>query len=116
MLPEPLAPTRVLLIRSNRSDNEACVANHVSSSGTLALRRAGRECTVIAIPIPPHELKSGTWYYGVHCACTRLHALCEDLFGGKTAEQHLDCSNPIEVACECGVVTRTKRLYKFKTQ
>lgn len=77
--------------------------------------RAGKECIVIAIPIPPHELKSDTWYYGVHCACTRLHALCEDLFGGKTEEQHLDCSNPIEVACGCGALMRASRLHKFKT-
>jgi hypothetical protein len=77
--------------------------------------RVSTECTMVAIPIPPHELKSNTWYYGVRCACTRLHALCEDLFGGKTDEQHLDCSNPLEVACECGVVTRAMRLHKFKT-
>lgn len=70
---------------------------------------------MVAVPIPPHELKGGTWYYGMRCACSRLHALCEDLFLGKTDEQHLDCADPIEVACECGVVTRSDRLQKFKT-
>ena len=82
---------------------------------TVMVGRTGGECPVVAVPILPHELKSNTWYYGVHCACTRLHALCADLFGGKTDEQHLDCSDPIEVACECGVVTRANRLHKFKT-
>lgn len=61
---------------------------------------------MIVIPIPPHALRSNTLYYGIRCACSRLHALCEDLFGGKTTEQHLDCSFPIEVGCECGAVMR----------
>ena len=68
---------------------------------------------MVAFPIPPDKLKRDTWYYGVHCACTRLHALCEDLFCGKTDEQHFDCA--VEVACECGAVVRAKRLHKFKT-
>jgi hypothetical protein len=68
-----------------------------------------------AVPIPPHELKSSAWYYGVRCACTRLHALCEDLFAGKTDEQHLHCSVPVAVACECGAVIHADRLDKFKT-
>jgi hypothetical protein len=67
------------------------------------------------VPIPPHELKRNTWYYGVRCACNRLHALCEDLFAGKTDEQHLDCREACEVACECGAVTRASRLHRFKT-
>lgn len=69
---------------------------------------------MVALPIQPSELKGDTWYYGVHCACSRLHALCEDLFMGKTDEQHLDCADPVEVPCECGVVTHTARLHKFK--
>ena len=70
---------------------------------------------MVAIPIARDELKANTWYYGVHCACSRLHALCEDLFAGKGDEQHLDCSDPVEVSCECGAVTRADRLHKFKT-
>ena len=70
---------------------------------------------MVAIPIAPDTLKANTWYYGVRCACSRLHALCEDLFHGKGDEQHLNCSDPIEVACECGAVTRADRLHKFRT-
>jgi hypothetical protein len=70
---------------------------------------------MVAIPIPPHELKENTWYYGVRCACARLHALCEDLFAGKTEDQHLDYADPVNVACECGLVTQANRLHRFKT-
>lgn len=70
---------------------------------------------MVAVPIPAHELKSGTWYFGLRCACDRLHALCEDLFAGKGSELHLDYHEPIEVACECGAVARGNRLHKFKT-
>ena len=70
---------------------------------------------MVAVPIPPDELKRGTWYYGVRCTCTRRHALSADLFRGKTDEWYLDCSVPLDVACECGVVTRAERLHKFKT-
>lgn len=70
---------------------------------------------MVAIPIPSHELKGNTWYYGLRCACDRLHALCEDLFGGKIDQHYLDCGDPVEVTCECGVVTRADRLHKFKT-
>jgi len=69
---------------------------------------------MVLIPIPAHELKSDTWYFGVRCACARLHALCEDLFKGKTDEQYLSYSDPVEVACPCGAVTRADRLQKFK--
>jgi hypothetical protein len=69
---------------------------------------------VVAIPIPPEELKRDTWYYGVRCACSRMHALCEDLFSGKTDERYLDFSQAVEVACECGAVARERRLHKFK--
>jgi hypothetical protein len=77
--------------------------------------RTGKRCTMTAVPIPPHKLKSNAWYYGVRCACTRLHALCEDLFVGKTDELHLHCSVPLAIACECGAVIRAHRLDKFKT-
>ena len=70
---------------------------------------------MVAVPIPPHELKANTWYYGVRCVCDRLHALCEDLFAGKTDEKHLDCADPLEVTCECGAVMQAERLHRFKT-
>lgn len=70
---------------------------------------------MVAVPIPAHELKADTWYYGLRCACDRLHALCEDLFAGKTHELHLICAEPVEVACDCGAVVRADRLHKFKT-
>lgn len=70
---------------------------------------------MVAVPIPPPELKGNTWYYGVRCACGRLQALCEDLFAGKTDERHLDCADPVQVVCACGRVLRADRLYKFKT-
>lgn len=79
-------------------------------SGPVEARLAS---AMVAVPIPAHELKRDTWYYGVRCACRRMHALCEDLFSGKTDEQHLD--QPVEVACECGAVVRSTRLQKFKT-
>lgn len=69
---------------------------------------------MVAVPIAPEQLKANTWYFGVRCACARLHALCEDLFAGKGDEQHLNCSDPVEVACQCGAVTRVDRLHKFK--
>jgi hypothetical protein len=68
-----------------------------------------------AVPIPPHQLKSNAWYYGVRCTCARLHALCEDLFAGKTNEQYLYCSIPVEVACQCGAVIQADCVHKFKT-
>ena len=77
--------------------------------------RSGRSWGMTAFPIPPHELKSSTWYYGVRCVCTRMHALCEDLFPGKGDEQDLQCAVPVEVPCECGAVTHADRLDKFKT-
>lgn len=73
------------------------------------------ECPMTAIPIPPHELKRGTWYYGVRCACARLHALCEDLFAGKTSDPYLDCLEPLDIACPCGAVMHVERLHRFKT-
>lgn len=68
-----------------------------------------------AAPIPPHKLKNDAWYYGIRCACARMHALCEDLFNGKTEEQYLYCHVAIAVACECGAVTHADRMQKFKT-
>ena len=64
-------------------------------------------------PIPERELKSNTWYYGFRCACSRMQALCEDLFAGKTSDAQMHCSPPIAVACECGTVTHADRLNKF---
>lgn len=68
-----------------------------------------------AFPIPPHQVKSGTWYYGLRCTCSRLHAICEDLFRGKTDEQHLECADSLEFSCECGTVLQANRLEKFRT-
>ena len=66
-----------------------------------------------AVPIPAHEVKRHTWYYGVRCACDRLHALCEDLFAGKTDEQHFHFAVSLAVECECGKVIRTHLLQKM---
>ncbi len=70
---------------------------------------------MIVVPIPAREVKSNTWYYGVRCACTRMLALTQDLFHGKTHESEMYCSPAIAITCECGQVTRTDRLHKFKT-
>ncbi len=67
-----------------------------------------------AVPIPAHELKRDTWYYGVRCACARWLLLVEDHFAGKGDEHHLLVA-PLEVPCECGALTRTMLLTKFKT-
>jgi hypothetical protein len=66
------------------------------------------------IPIPDHELRPGTWYYGVRCGCARLLALAEDCFAGK-GEDHHQSPVPFELQCECGAVTRTQVLHKLKT-
>ena len=67
-----------------------------------------------AVAIPNHELKPRTWYYGIHCTCARLLALGEDSFAGNGEEQHLSAVT-LAVQCECGRVTSTKVLRKFKT-
>lgn len=67
------------------------------------------------VPIPAHQLKGRTWYYGITCECKRMHALCEDLFAGKTDDPYLYCFAPIAVACLCGRVAQAKRLCRFKT-
>ena len=68
-----------------------------------------------AVPIPPHELKCRTWYYGARCQCMRLLALCEDLAGGKTEDEHLPLASLLAVPCECGRVVQAERLEKFRT-
>ncbi len=67
-----------------------------------------------AVPIPTHELKRNAWYYGVRCACARLLALAEDCLRGNGEDHHLSAV-PLEVQCECGAVTHTQVLKKFKT-
>ena len=67
-----------------------------------------------AVPIPAHELKSKTWYYGVRCACARLLAVAEDTFAGK-GDDPLSVAVPLEVQCDCGAITRTQLFQKFKT-
>jgi len=66
-------------------------------------------------PIPAHEIKRNTWYYGVQCACERLLALCEDCFAGKGDERVLHVAEPFTITCECGAVTEAQVLQKFKT-
>ena len=68
------------------------------------------------VPIPAQEVKRNTWYYGARCACMRMLVLCEDLFSGKTCESEMYCSPAVAIACECGKVTRTDRLFKFKSE
>lgn len=67
------------------------------------------------VPIPENQLKSNTWYYGIRCTCRRLHAVCEDLFEGKTDETHINGPGALKVACQCGEVIPATRLSKFKT-
>jgi len=67
-----------------------------------------------AVPIPPHELKRNTWYYGVKCACARLLAIAEDCFQGSGHEEH-HFGDPFEIRCDCGAVIRTKTLQKFRS-
>ncbi|MBV8144008.1 MAG: hypothetical protein JO184_03290 [Gammaproteobacteria bacterium] len=67
-----------------------------------------------AVAIPSHELKPNTWYYGVRCACGRLVALGEDSFAGRGDDHHISAVT-LAVQCECGTVTSTKVLQKFKT-
>ena len=67
-----------------------------------------------AIAIPADELKPGTWYYGVRCACARVLAVGEDTFAGRGEDQHI-AALPISLRCECGVVTHARVLHKFRT-
>ncbi len=70
--------------------------------------------TILSIPVI-RDLKRATWYYGVRCACKRLLALCEDCFSGKGNEDRLPMPGMVAVKCECGSVTNTQLLQKFKT-
>jgi hypothetical protein len=66
-----------------------------------------------ALPIPPREVKTDTWYYGVRCACARLLPLAEDAFAGNGDDPH-SLAEPIEVQCPCRAIIRTQLLHKFK--
>ena len=66
------------------------------------------------VPIPRHELKPNTWYYGIQCVCTRLLALTEDCFAGRGDEPH-PADIELSIPCECGEVIRTHLLHKLKT-
>jgi len=68
-----------------------------------------------AVPIPPHELKPNTWYYGVQCVCARLLAIGEDCFGGNGHEEHRSVV-PLTVQCECGQAISAHVLHKFRTR
>ena len=64
---------------------------------------------------PIRHPKPNTWYYGVRCACTRVLAVCEDLFAGKGVEDSLPAPAGFRVECECGTVHYVARFQKFKT-
>jgi hypothetical protein len=67
-----------------------------------------------AVAIPSDELRPNTWYYGIRCRCARLLALAEDAFAGSGDDHHASVV-PLVVQCECGAVTSSKLLSKFKT-
>ena len=58
-------------------------------------------------------LKQNTSYYGVRCACGHSLALCEDIFPCNDDDE-LWTTGPVAVKCECGAVTNTQLLKKFK--
>jgi hypothetical protein len=82
---------------------------------TAMERRLQARGLVTVIPIPAHEIKRSTWYYGVQCACQSLLAICEDCFAGKGDERVLQLSAPFTITCECGAVIATDVFQKFKT-
>jgi len=82
---------------------------------TATQRRSHARGISAVNPIPAHEIKCSTWYYGVQCACQRLLAMCEDCFAGKGDEHDLHLSAPFTITCECGAVTETNVFQKFKT-
>jgi hypothetical protein len=88
---------------------------HLRDCPTVRASLHTRTCIMTVVPIPAHKLKGDTWYYGVRCACMRIHALCEDLFGAQSNDPELHCPIPVTVTCECGRVTNAERLYKYKT-
>ncbi len=71
---------------------------------TMTLAQAGKECSMVATPSAPDKLKAHTWYYAVDCACSRLHALCEDLFVGKGDEQSSTWIAPIQSKSQANAV------------
>jgi len=77
-------------------------------------RAARTRIRMNAVVIPSHELKPNTWYYGIRCGCARLLALAEDAFAGR-GDDHHPSDVALLVQCECGAVTSTKVLSKFKT-
>ena len=76
--------------------------------------REYKRCCMTAVPIPAHELKRATWYYGVQCACARLMALAEDCFHGLGNDEYKSAES-FEILCDCGAVIKTHTLKKFKT-
>lgn len=63
---------------------------------------------------PVRDPKPDTWYYGAPCACSRLLAVCEDLFAGR-GEDILQMPGTVAVECDCGAVCEVQRFQKFKT-
>jgi hypothetical protein len=69
--------------------------------------------TLTLTPIAEHELRSNTWYYGVHCACTRHLPLQEDCLAGNGLDL-LPLPEGYDVKCDCGAIFAPKWLKKFK--
>lgn len=67
-----------------------------------------------ATVVPVRQPKPRTWYYGARCACSRLLAICEDLFAGK-GDDVLQMPETIAVECDCGSVSHVLRFQKFRT-
>lgn len=63
---------------------------------------------------PVRQPKRRTWYYGARCRCSRLLAICEDLFGGR-GDDVLQMPETIAVECDCGLVSHVLRFQKFRT-
>jgi hypothetical protein len=60
------------------------------------------------------SLRSGVWYWSIHCACGREVLVTEDPTSGVGGDcVHLN--KPVAVACECGALTLAWRFKKLKT-
>ena len=63
--------------------------------------------------MPIAELKPGTWYYDVRCACGQQIVVTDDT-ANDCGDEFVELTAPIDVKCECGTVTNAKRFQKFK--
>lgn len=96
------------------SQDRLRLTDGIAATTDVRNARCGYKQRMFVLPIPHHELKRDTWYYGVRCACAYLLALAEDCLSGN-GENHYRSDVPLDVRCECGEVTRTLLLHKFKT-